>query len=212
MKLYSIALSPWARKARVALYEKGLPFEKISITSRPDGTLDKPAEFLAANPRGKVPTLIDDGTTVYESTLVLEYLEDAYPEPPLYPKDVRAKARCRQLVDAGDQDLGGPMGVLTQEIFSKPDEADRDQAAIAAAKAALAGTYDRLEAELGKGPWFCGQQFTAADIAIAVPISALIYFHAGPGDDHKRLRDWYDRVLARESIQKDSQEVFAALS
>ncbi len=212
LKLYSIALSPWARKARIALYEKALTFEKISITRKPDGTLDKPVEFLAANPRGKVPTLIDDGTAVYESTLVLEYLEVAYPETPLYPKDVKAKARCRQLVDAGDQDLGGPMGVLTHEIFNKPNEADRDQAAMAEAKAALAKTYDRLEAELGKGPWFCGDQFTAADIAIAVPISALIYFHAGPGDDHKRLRDWYERATAREALQKDAQEVFAALS
>ncbi|MDP3936764.1 MAG: glutathione S-transferase family protein, partial [Deltaproteobacteria bacterium] len=109
LKLYSIALSPWARKARIALYEKGLTFEKISIPSKPDGTMDKPAEFLAANPRGKVPTLIDDDTVVYESSLVLEYLDEAYPETPLYPKDVKAKARCRQLVDAGDQDLGGPM-------------------------------------------------------------------------------------------------------
>lgn len=212
MKLYSISLSPWARKARIALYEKGLDFEKISITSRPDGTLDKPAEFLAANPRGKVPTLVDDGMAVYESTLVLEYLEEAYPDPPLYPRDLKARTRCRQLVDAGDQDLGGPMGVLTHEIFNKPNEADRDQAAMAEARAELAKTYDRLEAELGKGPWFCGEQFTAADIAIAVPISALIYFHAGPGDDHKRLRDWFDRVSARESVQKDTEEVLAALS
>jgi glutathione S-transferase len=212
LKLYSLALSPWARKARIALYEKGIPFEKITIASKPDGTLDKPAEFLAANPRGKVPTLIDDGTIVYESTLVLEYLEDAYPEPPLYPRDIRARARCRQLVDAGDQDLGGQMGVLTQELFMKQNEAERDQAAIAGAKEALAKVYDRLEEELGKGPWFCGEQFTAADIAIAVPVSALIFFHAGPGDDHKRLREWFDRVSARESVVKDSQEVLAALS
>lgn len=212
LKLYSMALSPWARKARLALYEKGIPFEKITIGTKPDGTFDKPAAFLAANPRGKVPTLVDDGTIVYESTLVLEYLEDAYPTPPLYPRDVRAKARCRQLVDAGDQDLGGQMAVLTQELFVKQNEAERDQAAIAGAKEALAKVYDRLEEALGKGPWFCGEQFTAADIAIAVPVSALIFFHAGPGDDHKRLREWFDRVSARESFVKDSQEVMAALS
>lgn len=212
MKLYSIPLSPWARKARITLYEKDIPFEKINIPSKPDGTLDKPAEFLAANPRGKVPTLVDGDTNVYESTLVMEYLEDTHPSPALYPGDAPGRARCRQLVDAGDQDLGDPMLVLIQEIFSKPDEADRDQAAIAGAKEALAAAYDRLEEALGGGPWFCGEQFTAADIAIAIPMSVVNFFGAGPGDDHKRLKEWIDRVNARPSFQKDAGEVMAAMS
>jgi glutathione S-transferase len=212
IKLYSIALSPWARKARIALYEKGLPFTKIDIPHDAAGNLIKPAEFLAANPRGRVPTLIDGNVTVYESTVVLEYLEDAYPKPPLYPHDVAGRARCRLLEDIGDQDVGGPVGVIAQQLFMQKDPAQRDMQAVAAAKEELAKVYGRLEAEIGAGPWFCGDQFTVADIAIAIPISAANFFQAGPGDDHKRLAEWLDRVMARPSLQKDLPEVLAAVS
>lgn len=212
MKLYSMALSPWARKARIALYEKGIPFEKISIQTKPDGTLDKPPEFLAANPRGKVPTLVDGDINVYESTLVFEYLEDTHPDTPLYPKDPKAKARCRQLVDIGDQDIGGPMSVLVQEVFAKPKEADRDQAAIAGAMEALPKVYDRLESALGNGPWFCGEQFTVADIALAIPMSVVNFFGAGPGDDHKQIKGWIGRINERASFKKDAEEVMTAMA
>jgi len=212
IKLYSIALSPWARKVRIALYEKGLPFTKIDIAHDAAGNLIKPAEFLAANPRGRVPTLIDGNVTVYESTVVLEYLEDAYPNPPLYPRDVAGRARCRLLEDIGDQDVAGPVGVLAQQLFMQKDPAQRDMQAVAAAKEELAKIYGRLEAEIGAGPWFCGDQFTVADIAIAIPITAANFFQAGPGDDHKRLAEWLDRVMARPSLQKDLPEVLAAVS
>jgi glutathione S-transferase len=128
IKLYSIALSPWARKVRIALYEKGIPFTKIDIPHDAAGNLIKPPEFLAANPRGRVPTLIDGNVTVYESTVVLEYLEDAYPKPPLYPRDVAGRARCRVLEDTGDQDVGGPVGVMAQQLFMQKDPAQRDMA------------------------------------------------------------------------------------
>ena len=212
IKLYSIALSPWARKVRIALYEKGLPFTKIDIPHDAAGNLIKPAEFLAANPRGRVPTLIDGNVTVYESTVVLEYLEDAYPNPPLYPRDVAGRARCRLLEDIGDQDVAGPVGVLAQQLFMQKDPAQRDMQAVAAAKEELAKIYGRLEAEIGAGPWFCGDQFTVADIAIAIPITAANFFQAGPGDDHKRLAEWLDRVMVRPSLQKDLPEVLAAVS
>ena len=212
IKLYSMALSPWARKVRIALYEKGLSFEKIDIQHDAAGNLVKPADFLAANPRGRVPTLIDGNVTVYESTVVLEYLEDAYPKPPLYPRDVAGRARCRLIEDVGDQDVGGPVGVLAQQLFLQKDPAQRDMQAVATAKEDLAKVYARLESVLGAGPWFCGEQFTVADIAIAIPLSAANFFQAGPGDDHKRLSEWLDRVMARESFQKDLPEVMAAVS
>ncbi len=212
LKLYSLALSPWTRKVRLALYEKGIPFDKVSLQMGPDGSMEKPAELLAANPRGQVPTLVDGDVTLYESTVILEYLEDAYPDPPLYPKKVKARARCRLLVNTGDRDLADPVGTLINQIYFIKDASQRDAAAIAEAKEALRKVYDRLEAELGQGPWFCGEQFTAADIALVIPISVANFFQAGPGDDHKRLKDWLERLMARESFQKDLPEVMAAAS
>jgi glutathione S-transferase len=125
---------------------------------------------------------------------------------------VAGRARCRLLEDIGDQDVGGPVGTLAQQLFMQKDPAQRDMQVVAAAKEELAKVYGRLEAEIGAGPWFCGDQFTVADIAIAIPISAANFFQAGPGDDHKRLSEWLDRVMARPSFQKDMQEVMAAVS
>ncbi len=94
MKLYSAPLSLFARKVEVALGEKGLRFERIVVPfSQAEGYKPKNADVLAANPKGQVPVLVDNGLTLYDSTVILEYLEDAYPSP----------ARARARLDAPDR-------------------------------------------------------------------------------------------------------------
>src|SRR5690349_15127963 len=86
MKLYSGPLSLFSRKVEIALHEKGLSFERIQVAfSQTKGYSPKHPEVLAANPKGQVPVLIDGDLALYDSTAILEYLEDAYPAPPLYP-------------------------------------------------------------------------------------------------------------------------------
>src|SRR5260370_8495592 len=87
MKLYSGPLSLFARKIEMALGEKGLAFEREMVPfSQAQGYQPKHPAVLAANPKRQVPVLIDGDLTLFDSTLIFEYLEDAYPEPPLYPK------------------------------------------------------------------------------------------------------------------------------
>ncbi|HZT34507.1 MAG TPA: glutathione S-transferase N-terminal domain-containing protein, partial [Nitrososphaera sp.] len=96
LKLYDFPMSPRARKVRIVLAEKGLQYEKVTIDIT-KGEQKKP-EFLAINPYGKVPALQDDGVTLYESTIIMEYLNDKYPHPPLLPLDPGQRARARVLM------------------------------------------------------------------------------------------------------------------
>src|SRR5271163_616489 len=98
MKLYSGPLSLFSRKAEIALNEKGVPFERIMVPfCQAQGYSPKHPAVLAANPKGQVPVLVDGDLTLFDSTLIFEYLEDAYPVPPLYPKGAADRARCRLL-------------------------------------------------------------------------------------------------------------------
>ena len=87
IKLYDFSLSPRARKVRITLEAKGLAYEKVPIDITKGE--QKTPEYLAINPYGKVPALQDNGTTVYESTIIMEYLNDTYPSPAV------AAGRCR---------------------------------------------------------------------------------------------------------------------
>src|SRR5438105_12196727 len=96
MKLYSGPLSLFSRKAEIALREKRLDFERVMVPfSQSRGYSPKHPDVLAANPKAQVPVLIDGDLTLFDSTLIIEYLEDAYPDPPLHPRPPRDRARGR---------------------------------------------------------------------------------------------------------------------
>ena len=89
LRLYWMSGSPFAWRVHLVLEEKGLPYESVLLTAS-KGELKTP-EHLARSPRGKVPALEDDGVTLWESTAIVEYLEERYPTPPLLPGDPAAR-------------------------------------------------------------------------------------------------------------------------
>jgi glutathione S-transferase len=93
IKLYDFLPCPFGQKIRVILAEKGLSYELVQIDFT-EGEQRKP-DFLRLNPFGRVPVLIDEDTTVYDSTIIAEYLEDEYPEPPLLPAVGASALRAR---------------------------------------------------------------------------------------------------------------------
>ena len=96
MLLWSGTLSPFSAKIRIYLNERGLPHTIEEIPwNRETLWGPKPGNFLAANPRGEVPTLMDGDIAVFDSTLIWEYLEDAYPDNPLAPSAPAERAACR---------------------------------------------------------------------------------------------------------------------
>ncbi|WP_246690159.1 glutathione S-transferase family protein [Methylorubrum populi] len=100
MRLYEHPLSSYAQKIKIALREKGVTFTAEVPASFGTGRSDTP--FAAANPRTEVPVLIDGDVTIFESTVILEYIEERWPEPPLLPRDPAARAFARQTEDVCD--------------------------------------------------------------------------------------------------------------
>ena len=216
MKLYSGPLSLFTGKVRIALAEKGLEYELVSVPfSRARGYQPKHPDVLAANPKGQVPVLVDGPLTLFDSTVILEYLEDRYPSPPLYPKDVAERARCRQLEAAADEILFPLVFELISEVFYKP-ASDRDGERIARARSGIAQHYDRLEPRLAERAYLCGD-FSVADIGYFLTVTFASNLGAGLAEAHPRLRAWYERSLARPSVAAEvaglmatMQQVFAA--
>jgi glutathione S-transferase len=154
VKLYGALASPYVARVVMAARLKGLAVE---LTFPPGGGL-KSAEFLALNPLGKIPALDDGGRVLVESAVILEYLEDQYPQQPLLPADPHDRARVRTLARFVDLYLAPHASVLLRNM----NPATRDPAAVEAAKAAIAQGLGHFEPFL-VGPYAAGSAITLAD-------------------------------------------------
>lgn len=211
MKLYSGPLSLFTGKVRVALDEKELAYELVSVPFTREGYQPKHPDVLALNPKAQVPVLVDGPLSLYDSTLIFEYLEDRYPEPPLYPHDAVERARCRQLEAASDEILFPPIFELITEVFYKPDGTGRDEARVTRARDAIARQYDGLEQRIVPGAFLCGA-FGVADIAYFLTISFAGNFGVAPNAGHPALQAWYQRVAERPSIAREMAGLAGAMA
>jgi len=208
MRLYSGPLSLFSGKVRIALDEKGVAYELVSVPFSRAGYEPKHPDVLALNPKAQVPVMVDGDVSVFDSTLILEYLEDKYPAPPLYPRDVAERARCRQLEAAADEILFPHVIDLIREVFYKPTGAGRDEALVARARAGIAAHYDQLERRVGNA-YLCGD-FTVADVGYFLTITFATSLGAPLGAAHPRLRAWYERVQSRPAVAKELAGLVAA--
>jgi glutathione S-transferase len=210
MKLFSVAISPFTAKVRIALYEKEIPFEKVTLPWTPTtGITGKPPEMLAINPKGQVPTMIDGDLKLYDSTIILEYLEERYPKPALFPTAIADRVLCRLLEDGGDTILTDSARVLISEIYLKSDPATRNQAEIAKATAELRQAYAILDQDVATRPYLCGQ-FSVADISCFIPINFAAMLGVAPENPH--LAKWFSRMGERPSVRRDLDEMNQALA
>jgi glutathione S-transferase len=211
MKLYSGPLSLFTAKVRVALDEKGIGYEKISVPfSRAHGYLPKHPDVVAVNPKGQVPVLVDGDVTLYDSTVILEYLEDAYPDPALYPRAVAERARCRQLEAAADEVFFPPVFELIQEVFYKSDPATRDANRVATAAERLAGIYRQLDRELAGREYLC-DGFSVADIGWFLTASFATALGAAAPAELRNVARWLETVGARASVGREQAGMRAAM-
>lgn len=210
MQLYSGPLSLFTAKVRIALDEKQIPYELISVPfTRANGYSPKLPEMLAINPKGQVPVLIDDDLQIFDSTLILEYLEDRNPEPALYPRDIKERARCRQLEAAADEICFPTVWELIAEVFYKSDPAQRDTARIEKAGAALAAQYEQLDRRLDGRDHLCGE-FTVADIGYFLTTMFASSLGVPPTDATPNVLAWMARVGARPSVGREVEGMTAA--
>lgn len=197
IKLYDFPMSPRARKARIVLAEKGLQYEKVTVDIT-KGDQKKP-EFLAINPNGKVPALQDNGTAVYESTIIMEYLNDKYPNPPLLPADPGQRARARVLMHYGDNVYDSALATIVGEVFFKP-KGQADQNAIAKAKAGLNACFERLERELGNNDYLLGA-FSLADVCFVTWAPLFAPLQVEVPSQCSKVNAWLNRLKERPSLK-----------
>lgn len=186
MKLYSVNLSPYASRARLAVYAKGLPVEILA----PPGGFRSDA-YKAINPIGKVPCLaLGDGTVIPESNTILEYLEDAYPETPLRPKAPEAAARARLIARIAESYIMHPM----HQLFAYVDPAKRDPKLVDPLFEEIDAGLDRLNLFLSSEGFAAGPEFGLADCEI---IPVLFYVAVmGPGFGRASLMSTHPKVQA----------------
>ena len=213
MKLFTGPLSLFARKVEIALLEKGRPFERVIVPfSQVKGYNPKHPEVLAANPKGQVPVLVDGDLAVFDSTVIFEYLEDAYPKPALYPRDAAGRARCRLLDLFADEIMLLPIRALMHR--NTPGERDPErwrsnEGRAKEAEAELDRHFADLETKLGKQQYLCGA-FGAADISVFMMVFWTLRL-GGPGlERHPNLAGWYQRLLRRPPFARVVGEIVAA--
>ncbi len=201
MRLYTMPGSPYGRRVELALTEKGLAYEMFPL-SRSDGDLQT-EEHLKRSPHGRVPALIDGDVTLYESQVILDYLEDRYPEPPLMPSDAAARAQARvEEFEALLYYLPVFAPIAKLKFMTPPEE--RDQAAINAAVETLAGEQDKLETRVAGrgGDYILGAGFSRADLSWLTTVE--IAERGGLALDAARfpwLAAWRARLSERPSYE-----------
>lgn len=215
MKLYSGPLSLFSRKVEIALTEKGL-FESCEREMVPFnqqvGYQPKHPAVLEANPKGQVPVLVDGDLTLFDSTLIFEYLEDAYPTLALLPKGAAARARCRLLELYADDVLFQLMRKLVHRSDMPPADAAARAAQIEVGKqaeAAIAHEFAKLAVQLAGKRFFCGD-LSIADIGLFMIILFIRRLMGPKLDAFPALAQWNRDLLARPGFARAEAEIAAA--
>lgn len=213
LKLYSGPLSLFSRKVEIALAEKGIAYEREFVAfTQERGYQPKHPMVLAHNPKRQVPVLVDGDLALFDSTVIFEYLEDLYPNPPLYPATPQERARCRLLEVDADEILFQPVRSLLFRTEPPHADAAKHAANVAAGKegeVAIEARFGELDKRLGKAAFFCGA-LSVADIAMFMTV-LFTQRLAGPKlDPHPNLAAWYHRLLARPAFAKAAAEIAAA--
>ena len=203
--LYDHPVSPYAQKVKIALSEKGLAYE-----CRLPDFLGQDATFAAASPRLEVPALLDGDTQVFDSTIILEYIEDRWPTPPLLPTAPAARARLRMLEDLCDTYYEAVNWAAFEIHFFKRATGALAEQLLARGARQVAGANAWLERQLGDAPHFNGDVFGWGDLSVvpAVHAAALVGNVPPPGS---RLAAWYDRVRERPSVAATFAAAAAAI-
>jgi glutathione S-transferase/RNA polymerase-associated protein len=200
--VYEHPLSPYAQKVKIALDEKGVAYETrmpAAIgTGRPD------PEFLKANPRGEVPVLIDDGLAVFDSTIILEYIEDKWPEPALLPRDPEGRAHARMIEDVMDTHFEPINWGLGEIRWFRRAEGERARELEARALAQARGLYRWLTRELDGREWFGMPHFGWADLSVVPYLNGAAGLGIGL-ETVSPLGQWLVRANARPSVAKSAK-------
>jgi glutathione S-transferase len=190
LTLYDAARCPYCARVRIALMEKGIPYETVEIDLQ-----NRPASLYEKNPVGRVPVLEEDDFVLPESRVIMEYLEERHPEPPLLPSELADRANVRLWFERFD--------AFSQPYYRTVFEGEPADA--------LDAELAKLDSALAASEYLGGSQFGLADIAY---VPWVIRAEARAGLDltrHENLSAWLARLAERLSVAAEL-DVVAALA
>jgi RNA polymerase-associated protein len=187
--LYDADRCPYCARARIALAEKGVEHEVVPVD-----LADRPAWIYEKNETGRVPVLEDGGWILPESSVILEYLEERYPEPPLLPADPAARALARVWIFRHDE-LTRPYYALRRGEDGAAERFDEQLA--------------RLDAALERQPYLTGDEYGLADIAYVPWLLRARDMLGVSLDAFPAVRSWLGRLEARPAVAREVETVAA---
>ena len=182
--LYNAPRCPYVARVRIVLAEKGIEFEAVEIDLS-----DRPDWFYEKNPVGRVPVIEEDGWILPESAVIMEFLEERYPEPALLPADPADRAAARLLIFR-DSDLTSPYYALRREEEGARERYDE--------------ALGRFEALLGEQPYLSGAEYGLADIALVPWFLRARDMLGVELDGFPALEDWLARLEERPAIAAEA--------
>jgi glutathione S-transferase len=194
MHLYLVYGCPFAHRSSFALQEKRIAFEPRFFQQG-----KRPPELEDVGANAKSPTLFDGDVRVWDSQIVLEYLEDRYPDRPLLPAAANLRARVRMLESLVAQELGSHLGTIAVETIYKPQP---DEAKVAEARRGFIAGLDAWNQRLAGREFLVGDALSLADVTLYTVFPAMEHL-AGVHIpvELAPLRAWHDRIASRPSAQ-----------
>ena len=204
--LYHLWLSPASRRVRLVLGEKHLDFDmKI------EKTWERRADFLAMNPTGEVPLLVEEnGEVLADGTAISEFLDEMYPDPALLGVTPLARAEVRRLVAWFDGKFAREVtdNLVGEKVMKRfLGLGDPDTTAIRAGIANIVTHLDYIAYLTERRNWLAGDEFSMADIAAAAHLSSVDYLDDVPWEKCPGAKEWYARIKSRPTFRpllKDS--------
>ena len=202
--LYHLPISPASRKVRLVLSEKSLAFEMIE-----ERDWERREDFLALNPAGEVPVLIDeDGEVICGAPAICEFLEEAHGDNPVMPGSVHERAEIRRLIDWFDNKFAAEVSdglifeKVTRRFLSAADGGGApEMGVVRAALHNLRYHLDYISYLMESRSWLAGDEMTLADLTAAAHLSCLDYVGDVPWGQYPLAKEWYVRLKSRPSFR-----------
>ena len=232
LTLYHYDRSTAAQRVRLLLEEKGLEWNSVIVDTARGDVEQLPEDYHRLNPKGLVPVVVNEGAGIAESLVILEYLDDAFPEPPFRPASAEARARMRlwmRRIEDGVHVASRTIGVcLVNRHIYKAKSSDKIESYYAQMRDQVRKTNDRINIEggldspllpdavtkfrtlfeemdsaLSQGPWLAGETYSLADIALVVYVRRMESFMMAPLWRHlTHLNEWHERIARRPAYEK----------
>jgi len=186
MTLFSDPLCPYCHRVRMVLAEKGIAVDVVDVDAK-----HLPDEVIEANPYGTVPTLVDRDLRLYDSRIIMEYLDERFPHPPLLPVDPVSRANARLFMFRVEQDWYGLMGRIFKGSQSEAN----------AARKALRESLVTTAPVFAAHPFFMSDEFSLVDCCVAPLLWRLPALGVQIPDQAKAVRTYMTRIFAWESFR-----------